>query len=313
MKTVVCICTYKRSELLERLLLSLQHMHLGELDPKDFRALVVDNYPDDGRARAVCERVCGQVPMPLDLVEETRRGTSFARNRAVDEALRQDADFIAFIDDDDLPEPDWLLRLIEKQQETRADIVFGTEHRVMNAGWPAWLKKSPLFEKRIKEGVTEYGTPRGISTYNVLVGRGILERVKSTGPVFSPEFAHFKCEDTDFFIRAARSGATFARADKSVINRNYEPHRVTVCGLLREARRLGTYNMVLLKRYGAADQAGRRRKKAVAKIASNLLKLPFCTFSRVALMRDLFYLARELATLRAYYARTSLKSQDVTQ
>ncbi len=105
----------------------------------------------------------------------------------------------------------------------------------------------------------------------------------------------------------------FARADKSVINRNYEPHRLTVRGLLREAERLGTYNMVLLKRYGATGQAGRRRTKAVAKIASSLLKLPFCIFSRVALMRDLFYLTREIAALRAYYARTSLESQSTTQ
>jgi len=311
MNIVVCICTYKRPELLERLLVSLQRIHLERIEPGDVRAIVVDNYPD-GRARAVCERVSGKLPIELDLIEETQRGTSFARNRAVDEALRREGDFIAFVDDDDLPEPDWLLRLIQKQQETRADIVFGTERRVMNADWPAWLRKSPLFEKRIKEGVTEYGTPRGISTYNVLVGRGILQRVRSTGPVFSPEFARFKCEDTEFFIRAARSGATFARAEESVINRNYEPHRVTVLGLLREATRLGTYNMVLLKRYSASGQASRRRTKAVAKIASNLLKLPFCIFSRVALMRGLFYLAREIATLRAYYGRTSPNSPSVT-
>jgi succinoglycan biosynthesis protein ExoM len=305
---VICVCTYKRSELLEQLLLSLQHMQLGELDPKDFRALVVDNYPD-GQARVVCDRVSGTLPIELHFIEETQRGRPFARNRAVHEALRCEGNFVAFIDDDDLPEPDWLLRLIEKQRETQADIVFGTERRVINADWPAWLKESPLFQKAYREGVTEYGTPRGLSTYNVLLSRSIIEKVRSkTGLIFSPEFARFTGEDTEFFIRAARSGATFARADKSVINRNYEPNRVTVLGLLREAKRLGTYNMVLLKRYGASGQASRRRTKAIAKIASNLLKLPFCIFSRVALMRDLFYLARELATVRAYYGKTSLKS-----
>jgi succinoglycan biosynthesis protein ExoM len=310
---VICICTYKRSELLQRLLLSLRHMQLGELDPKDFRALVVDNYPD-GRAREVFNSVSGTFPIELDFIEETQQGRPFARNRAVHEALRRDGDFIAFIDDDDLPEPDWLLRLIAKQRETRADIVFGTERQVFNADWPAWLRESPLFQKAYKQGVTEYGTPGGLSTYNVLINRSIIEKVRSTtGIIFSPEFARFTGEDTEFFIRAARSGATFVRADESVINRNYEPHRVTVLGLLREAKRLGTYNMVLLKRYGASGQASRRRTKAVAKIASNLLKLPFCMFSRVALMRDLFYLARELATLRAYYGRTSLKRQSVTQ
>jgi succinoglycan biosynthesis protein ExoM len=309
---VICICTYKRSELLERLLLSLQHMQLGELNPKYFRALVVDNYPD-GLARVVCDRLSGTLPIELDFVEETQRGRPFARNQAVDEALRREGDFIAFIDDDDLPEPDWLFHLIEKQQQTMADIVFGAERKLINADWSSWLKKSPLFQKGYKEGFTEYGTPRGIATYNVLINRSIIEKVRSaTGFVFSAEFARLPGEDTEFFIRAARSGATFARADESVINRNYEPHRVTVLGLLQEANGLGKYNMLLLKRYGASGQASRRRTKALAKITSNLLKLPFCIFSREALMCDLFYLVRELATVRAYYERTSLKSQRIT-
>jgi hypothetical protein len=88
-----------------------------------------------------------------------------------------------------------------------------------------------------------------------------------------------------------------------VINRDFEPHRLTARGVLKEAKRLGTYNMVLLKRYGDTGQASRRRTKAVAKTASLLLKLPFCAFSKAALMRDLFYLTRELAAVRTYHAK----------
>jgi len=304
MRVVVCICTYKRSELLERLLLSLQHMQLGELDPKDFRALVVDNYPDDGRARVVCERVCGQLPVELEYVEESRQGRPFARNRAVEEALGRDADFIAFIDDDDLPEPDWLLRLIEKQRETQADIVYGTERQVGTAEWPAWFKQSPLFDTGDREQYTKYGTPKGVSTYNVLISRAVIERARTNGHVFSSEFARFGGEDTDFFIRAARSGATLARAEKSVINREYEPSRLTVRGSLQEALRLGSSNMFLLRRHGTSAQISYRRNKALKKIALGLVKLPLCPFSRVSLMRNLFSLSRELGTLRAYYAKT---------
>lgn len=303
MTTFFCICTYQRPEMLERLLLSLQHMQLGSIVPEEVRAIVVDNYPD-GRARVLCEHASGKLPIELDFVEEPQQGQSFARNRAIHEALRRAADLIAFIDDDDLPEPDWLTHLIEKHQQAQADIVYGTERQLMHSDWPAWLREVPLFQKKNLEGLNEFGAPLGLSSNNVLLGRSIIERVRSTtGLIFSSEFNRLKCEDTDFFIRAVRCGATFARAGKSVINRDFEPHRLTARGVLKEAKRLGTYNMVLLKRYGATGQASRRRTKAVAKTASCLLKLPFCAFSKASLMRDLFYLTRELAAVRTYYAK----------
>ena len=105
MKIAICICTYNRAELFERLLLSLQHMRLGRLDPRDVRVIVVDNCPD-GRTRAVCDRISGRLPVLLEFTEESHRGLSYARNRAVDEALSRGDDFVVFIDDDDLPEPD---------------------------------------------------------------------------------------------------------------------------------------------------------------------------------------------------------------
>lgn len=297
-KVIVCICTYKRTDLLERLLFSLGHIQIEGLDPKDVLVIVVDNDPD-GLSRKVYERVTGQLPIELVFVEETTRGRPFARNRAVDEALRRDASFIAFIDDDDLPEPDWLLRLIEKQRETQADIVFGTECAVVQADWPDWLRHSPLFENADTRGFTKYLTPKGISTYNVLIRRSVIDRLKATGVVFSPEFARF--EDTDFFIRAAKNNATFARAENSVIHRNYEPHRLSPRGFLREALLTGVYTMRLLKKHGSPSQISQRKKKALKKMTLAFLKLPISIFSMVSLMQNLFILSRELGVVRAYY------------
>lgn len=303
-KVIVCICTYRRTELLQRLLLSLRHIQIEGLDPNDVAVIVVDNDPD-GLARKVCERVSGHLPIELIFVEETNRGRPYARNRAVDEALGRDASFIAFIDDDDLPEPDWLLRLVEKQRETQADIVFGAESAVFQADWPEWLKHAPLFKNADAEGFTKYLTPKGISTYNVLIRRSVIDRLKAAGMVFSPEFTRF--EDTDFFIRAAKNKATFARAENSVIHRNYEPHRLSARGLLREALLSGIYTMRLLKKHGSPVQIKQRKRKALKKMTLALLKLPICMFSMVSLMHNLFILSREFGVVRTYSEKSTDK------
>ena len=84
MKIALCICTYKRPELLERLLNSLHDIQLGELAPDTLRIMIIDNYPD-GRARAVCERLARTLPVGLDFLEESRKGVAFARNTVIDE------------------------------------------------------------------------------------------------------------------------------------------------------------------------------------------------------------------------------------
>ena len=99
------------------------------------------------------------------------------------------ADCVAFIDDDDLPEPDWLLHLIEKARATGADIVCGAINPVVDEKLPEWFKRSPLFDVPGHHSQTKFGVPRGIGTGNVLIKRKLLERLKTMGPVFSPEFA----------------------------------------------------------------------------------------------------------------------------
>jgi glycosyltransferase involved in cell wall biosynthesis len=187
MKIAICICTYKRAQLLKRLLRSLSEIHLGEIDSKNARIIVVDNNPD-GEARYVCEEICELLPVQLDFIEERQRGASFARNRAIHEALEGQADFVAFIDDDDLPEPDWLFHLMEKQKETKADIVHGIFPPAVNPDWPDWLRKSPLFDMPKEKARTKYGAPRGVGTGNVLLSKRILEELRREGPFFLPDF-----------------------------------------------------------------------------------------------------------------------------
>jgi glycosyltransferase involved in cell wall biosynthesis len=297
MKIALCICTYKRPELLKRLLRSLQNIELGELERTDVRIIVVDNYPD-GNARAVCERFSGRLPVKLDFVEETQRGSAFARNRAVDEALRSDADFVAFIDDDDLPESDWLWQLTVKRMQTQADIVFGVFPPMVNPKWPDWLKNNKLFDAPDYKNKTKYGAPNNVGVGNVLMSHEFIEGMKSYGPLFLTEFGMLGCEDADFFARAAKCGASFSRADKAAINRGYEEQRLTLFGLLKDAYRIGNCTRQLLDKYGVPDQSRRRKRKAFKKAFQALLMLPLSFYSRALLVRRLYRMSKELGVIR---------------
>ncbi len=103
MNIAACICSCNRTELIERLLNSLRAIDLGGRNPRDVTIIVVDNNPT-GESRAVGESASDSLPVALHLVKEPKRGISFARNRAVSEAPNHGADFLACIDDDDLPQ-----------------------------------------------------------------------------------------------------------------------------------------------------------------------------------------------------------------
>lgn len=296
MKISICICTCNRPVLLRRTLEALSRISLNEYDRKSFEVVVVDNCAS-GTARSVCEAASGALPMDLYFTEQSERGISFARNKAVEVALSRGADFVAFIDDDDWPEPDWLIPLIETQRSTNADLVFGFWQVDTDHGLPDWLKSIPAFRQPVYEAKGFVGLPRWGSTCNVLMGRDILERIGSQSPPFLPKFAFVGGEDKDFFIRAVGHGASFACTRESIIHKYSDSQRLTVRGLLKRAFRIGCSTMNLLKEHGSASEVRKKRKKSLKKLAKSTCALPVAVFRKDRLMKHLWRISRTLGVL----------------
>lgn len=260
--------------MLEKLLRSLEHIALDEARYGALEVIIVDNAPT-GAARAVCEKVAPVLPVALHFAEEAERGLSFARNRAVDEALARDADFVAFVDDDDLPESDWLLRLLEKQAETGCDVIYGVWETIRHDHLPDWLKNVWMFKPKAAavDQKNIHGVPVLAGTCNVLVSRDILRKLAETGAVFSPEFAAIGGEGMDFFIRARQLGADSAVAEKSIVNRDHEAERLTFRGILKRNFHNGHVQMVLAKKHCSAEQIRDLRKDSLRILKKNLAGL----------------------------------------
>ncbi|MGH3266286.1 MAG: glycosyltransferase, partial [Trebonia sp.] len=109
----VAICTRDRPDCLRRCLASV----LVQSHPR-YTVVVVDNAPRDGRTGAVVRELAADGRVPVAYVVEPAPGLARARNRALDVA---DTDAIAWLDDDEVADPDWLAE-IARGFETHPDV-----------------------------------------------------------------------------------------------------------------------------------------------------------------------------------------------
>lgn len=294
MKLVVCICTHNREAPLERLLLALEGVDLGgDLAGVQVESVVVDNYAG-GNAADLCRRYAERLPIPLRYVRESSRGISQARNRAVAEALGVGADWVAFIDDDDIPYPDWLRQLVRTQCATGADIVFGCW--VLGPDVPSWVREAEIFKSLVEPADAErngrYGLPWMASTCNVLIGREVLERVGAGGPLFDEDLSHSGGEDKDFFLRARDQGAQLASAGESVVIRQHDPKRFTVVGLFLRGFKNGCSRINKTWTHGGAWAVFKRLLSTLLKLTLVSVSLPFLIFSRRTFMPQVYRLGK---------------------
>jgi len=233
-KVDVCVLTYRRPQSLLRLLGALQELRFpGE--PPELRLVVVDNDPEES-AREVCEGAGSWLSVPLVYVVEKRRGIPQARNAALFTSLGS-SDFLAFLDDDEVPEPDWLAELLRVQRARNADAVAGPVLPRFDPGAECWLTRADLFER------PRYATGERIDhafTNNVLLRTAALEQMDA---FFDERLALTGGSDREFFERFAASGRRIVWADAAIAHESVPVTRVSVHWLLARAFRVGCSTM----------------------------------------------------------------------
>ena len=219
----VCVCTCRRPEGLARLLERLALAGLGTLAPgHDVRLVVVDNAP--GRpGRAPVRAAPPAARRPADV-----RGRARARHLHGPQPCRRHRPRsrrrpLAFIDDDDLPEPDWLVRLLERQRQTGAELVFGLASAPPDLAVPSWLHGLNDFRPRSLDPLNRYGLPAAAGSCNVLLHRRLVEALSVDGVLFLPELALTGGSDSELFVRARRQGFRTATAPLSRVVTGAEP------------------------------------------------------------------------------------------
>ncbi len=231
MRIALCIATFKRPDGLRRLLAALGDQRLSA-DAFALEVVVVDN-DGEGSARAAFDEATKSLPWMCTYRVEKAQGISFARNTAV-AAASDGADWIAFLDDDEVPDPGWLDALTRGQREHGADVVTGPVLPHFPEPVEPWLSEGRFFLRR--RYATGAVRPHAF-TNNVLLRRSLF---REAGLAFDERFALTGGSDRHFFRRAARRGYRIVWADDAVVHEWIPPSRATPAWLVRRAYRVGT-------------------------------------------------------------------------
>jgi succinoglycan biosynthesis protein ExoM len=229
-KVCVAICTHNRPRQLAALLDGL----LAQSHP-DFAVIIANN----GTEAASEVLTPYRDHLRITYRHITQTGVVAVRNLALQIGLDQGCDFLAFIDDDEVPVPDWLAALLRKQAETGADLVFGPVLATYHGTPPAWVTKGGFFER--------WGDTPGSG--NVLIKLATLP----DADWFRDAYAQTGGEDIEFFDRLMENGATRATAPDAIAHEDTPPERTTVRYIWRRGLRDG---VVIARRIGLSDRAG---------------------------------------------------------
>ena len=263
-KIVVGICTFRRPAMLRDCLASV----LRQECPSDWQVeiVVVDN--DGESALDLSEFQVGN-EYKVHYVIEPNRGIPYARNAVCTFAMQQQADFVAFIDDDEEAAPGWLMAYHRGVSELDAEAYTGPVRFIFPAGYEDWLGNKGF--SKTKHGASL----KRASTGNVLFQTAILKQYEP--PLnFDINMTMTGGSDTDFFMRLVRQGGRIVYISDAKVSEAVVPVRLTIRWRLRRQYQ-SSANRVYIesKLFGAKPVLASSLKEVLRHLLEGTLRLVF--------------------------------------
>jgi succinoglycan biosynthesis protein ExoM len=222
----VCICTYRRPGVVDAVNSLLKQRGVC---PSEFEIIVADD--DPGRSARECIRNIAQsAPVAIRYVESGAQNISACRNCCLKTA---EGNWIAFIDDDQSVEHDWLKQMIAAAARYRADAVQCYVRGIYPPGTPGWMRVGGAFTFDYGATGTEL---RSAATNGVFFRRDLAG---SRELLFDTALGVTGGEDADFFIRYRALGGKIVSCREAVANEVVPAERVVSTYLQRKCRRHG--------------------------------------------------------------------------
>ena len=288
----ICVATYKRPKRLRLLLEGLNHLVFDKIQQPKIEVIIVDN-DSEGVAERICREVKDEFQWILKTGVEQERGITYARNKTI-EMVSTDADFIAILDDDEIPEPSWLEELLIAQQKYGSSIVTGPVIPCFeNKEVPEWIVRGKFFEPPRYPS----GKIRPVAyTNNVLIKADIL---RNLDPAFDNRFAIVGGSDCFLFLNLHKAGHKIVWADDAIVYDNIPSSRTNLKWILfRGYREPSSYSSAEKELYPSFVVQFTRIMKGFALIAIGLIRLvPSLLIEKAAVVNSLVYICRGLGTL----------------
>jgi glycosyltransferase involved in cell wall biosynthesis len=247
----ICIATYRRPWRLSQLLESIARLK----QPDGLRAevIVIDNDPasDPGSAPAAGAQVGS---FPLRWLREPRRNIAHARNRALEIARGR---WLAFLDDDEVVDENWLAAYWTRASEGENDGYFGPVLPRFEVWATPWLDVS-FYERR------RWQTGSAVGVRDARTGNGFVRRALLRDTRFDPAFGRSGGSDTALFTDLIARGARFAWCDEAVVHEVVPAVRQRPGWLARRAFRAGCVHARIQRRLGRVRSRSAQVTRATA-------------------------------------------------
>jgi succinoglycan biosynthesis protein ExoM len=230
----VAVCTHDRPKDLALLLDAL----LPQVTELAATLVVVDNGIEAAEPHVLSRRK----DQHIVYVRLTEPGLVASRNAALRASLKTKPQFIAFIDDDEVPDADWLAKLKGCLLRTKSDICCGPLRPRFDTPPPRWAVDGSFFAK----------SGAHIGTGNIMFRAAILPSTESEW--FQPAFANIGGEDEELFSRLMASGAGFVTSQDAWVTERVPADRLTLSYIIRTGLRDGAIAVALARRRDPGPQ-----------------------------------------------------------
>jgi succinoglycan biosynthesis protein ExoM len=234
----VCICTFRRDEMLRGALAVLADAYAAVGDVR-LRVRVVDDF-GAGTTEAMLSSL--DLPFPVTYVKSASRNISIARNAGIAAAL-PDSDWVGMLDDDVVVSSQWLTVAREWMTGAPFDALSGPVITEASHG-PKWLDEAPFQE------VKEWIGADGCATANCLLRTAWLEQNPDVR--FDPALGVSGGEDMVFFGTAVARGLRVKHLARMRVLDVVPPSRLTFRYHLHRALWIGNSEAITNLELGRA-------------------------------------------------------------
>ncbi len=304
-RVAVGVITRRRPEMLDVLLSSF--LELEGTESQDLLFIIVEN---DSRPSLtdLLARFSARHGHEVVYELEPEPGIPFARNRVLDIALRLDVDLLAFVDDDERVQPDWLSELTSAMHDRQLDLAGGPLRLEATGGELTAMQRAILTERqnRLAEQNRTRATASGEGVdgvFDVYTNNWCarLSKVRELGLRFDEKLRDTGGSDTAFSKEMRSRGGSVGWVPSAVVHDRLPARRLTPGYTYRRSRDQATVAAQRLNRKPITSirRAIERALRGCLQVAAAPVR------GRASLAAAIYSFGNAAGRLRAAFGRSS--------
>ncbi|WP_068086547.1 glycosyltransferase [Polycladidibacter stylochi] len=254
-KLALAVCTKGRPEMLKNCLKSFAEL----IVPDNFELflIVCDNNSEPLNSDVLTElKNCVPPFLPIEFVHQPIPGIPFARNKALLTAINKQPHWIAFIDDDERIDSQWLIEMSKAISQWDADVYHG------------WTQSLPAASTNVQTIKLKNKRPSGsilktAGTDNVLFKSCLVNGEKSNLK-FNEKMQFSGGTDIEFFYRVTDQGGQIIWVPEAITRERIPESRLTIRYQAKRA-----YSVAAVHAYIATQRHG--KSKAIARMLPKVI------------------------------------------